>query len=269
MPGRLRDRIAIVTGAGSSGPGVGTGKAISVLFAREGARLLLVDADAGRARETLELVRKEGAAAEIAVADLGNEAGCAAAVAAAVEHFGRLDVLVNNVGILGGGPITELSEADWHRVLDVNLGSAVWMTKHAIPAMEKAGGGSILNISSIAAVRGSGSVPYAASKAGVEGLTRDVAVTHGPRGIRVNCILPGHIYTPMVAQMSDEDRELRRRIGVLGTEGTAWDVAWAAVFLASEESRWISGVSLPVDAGNLASMPIAPILRMRGEGPAG
>jgi NAD(P)-dependent dehydrogenase (short-subunit alcohol dehydrogenase family) len=263
MPDRLKEKVAIVTGAGSSGPGVGTGKAISVLFAREGARLLLADVSKERAAETLEQVREAGAEADTVTADVSSEAGCREVVRAAVDRFGRLDVLVNNVGIVAGGSITDLSEEDWHRVLDVNLGSMVWMTKHAIPAMVAAGGGSIVNLSSIAAARGSGSVPYAASKAGVEGLTRDVAVTHGPEGIRVNCILPGHIYTPMVASMSDEDRELRRRIGALETEGTAWDVAWAAVFLASDESRWITGVSLPVDAGNLASMAIVPLQRMR------
>ena len=262
MPDRLRDKVAIVTGAGSSGPGVGTGKAISVLFAREGARLLLADMAPERVAETAELVLEEGVEAETVTADVSSEAGCREIVRAAIDRFGRLDVLVNNVGIMGGGRITELSEDDWHRVIDANLGSMVWMTKHALPELIAAGGGSIVNLSSIAAARGSGSVPYAASKAGVEGLTRDVAVTHGPQGIRVNCILPGHIYTPMVAYMSDEDRELRRRIGALETEGTAWDVAWAAVFLASDESRWITGVSLPVDAGNLASMAIAPIQRM-------
>jgi NAD(P)-dependent dehydrogenase (short-subunit alcohol dehydrogenase family) len=139
------------------------------------------------------------------------------------------------------------------------------MSKSAIPALIDSGGGSIVNISSVAALRGAGSAAYAASKAGMIGLTKDTALVYGPQGVRANCITPGHIYTPMVADAPGVARELRRRIGPLGTEGTAWDVGWAAVFLASDEARWITGVTLPVDAGTLAALPISVASRVLNE----
>jgi NAD(P)-dependent dehydrogenase (short-subunit alcohol dehydrogenase family) len=176
-------------------------------------------------------------------------------------------VLVNNVGISGPGSVTEVDEHFWDTVIDVNLKSVMLTSKHAIPLMIEAGGGSIVNLSSIVGLRaGSGqpSHPYAASKGGIIGLSNSMAVHYGRNNIRVNCIAPGHVHSPMVARHTSEEMlDLRRRAGPLGTEGTAWDVAWAALFLASEESRWISGVTLPVDAGLLAATPLAmfPYLR--------
>ena len=156
---------------------------------------------------------------------------------------------------------------EWDRVLDANLKSMVLTCKFAIPEMIQGGGGSIINMSSIAGIRaGSGgpSVSYAASKGGIIALTTSMAVNHGRDNVRVNAIAPGHLYTPMVAgTMSEETRDLRKRAGPLGTEGTAWDIAWAAVFLASDESRWISGVTLPVDAGLLATTPLAMLGHLR------
>ncbi len=263
QPGRLRlgGKVAIVTGAGSSGPGIGTGKAISILFAREGARVLLVDQVGARAEETLSAVREEGGEAAVCEADVTNADDCQRLVKAAKERYGRLDILVNNVGILGPGSVLEVKEEDWDRVLDVNLKSMLLTSKNAIPEMIAGGGGSIINLSSIAGLRagsGGASIPYAVSKGGVIALTTQMAVHHGRDNIRVNCIAPGHIYTPMVAGgMREEMRELRRRAGPLGSEGTAWDVAWATVFLASDEARWITGVVLPVDAGLLATTPLA------------
>jgi NAD(P)-dependent dehydrogenase (short-subunit alcohol dehydrogenase family) len=258
---RLGGKVAIVTGAGSSGPGIGTGKAISVLFAREGARVLLVDRIGERAEETLTAVREEGGEAAVCEADVTGAGDCQRLVKAAKERYGRLDILVNNVGIVGPGSVLEVKEADWDRVLDVNLKSMLLTSKYAIPEMIASGGGSIINLSSIAGLRagsGGASIPYAVSKGGVIALTTQMAVHHGRDNIRVNCIAPGHIYTPMVAGgMSEEMRELRRRAGPLGTEGTAWDIAWATVFLASDEARWITGVVLPVDAGLLATTPLA------------
>ena len=237
---RLEGKVAIVTGAGSSGPGVGTGKAASILFAREGARVLLVDLVPSRAEETLAIIREEGGEASVFQADLTMAEDCQAMVDAAVERYGGLHVLFNNLGIRGHGAAPDATEEDWDRVLELNLKTMMLASKYAIPRMAEGGGGSIVNVSSIAGMRaGSGepSVSYAASKGGVIALTTSMAVSHGRDNIRVNCIAPGHIYTPMVAgDMSEQRRDLRRRAGPLGTEGTAWDIAWAAVFLASDEA---------------------------------
>ncbi len=261
MPDRLKGKVAIVTGAGSSGPGVGTGKAASILFAREGASVLLVDRDPRQAEETLDAIEGEGGSASVYTADVTSAEECEAAVDAAVARYGSLHVLFNNVGILGPGAVVDFQESDWDRVLDVNLKSMMLVSKYAVPRMIDAGGGSIVNMSSISGLRASGypaSVPYSVSKGGVIALTTSMAVQHGRDNVRVNCIAPGHIYTPMVAGgMTEEIRDQRRRAAPLGTEGTAWDVAWAAVFLASDESRWVTGIVLPVDAGILAATPTA------------
>jgi NAD(P)-dependent dehydrogenase (short-subunit alcohol dehydrogenase family) len=263
---RLEGKVAIVTGAGSSGPGIGTGKAISVLFAREGARVLLVDRVATHAEETLAAIREEGGDAAVFAADVTNPADCQGMVETTRARYRRLDILVNNVGILGPGSVVDVKEEDWDRVLDANLKSMMLTSKYAIPDMIE-GGGAIVNISSIAGLRagsGGASIPYAVSKGGVIALTTQMAVHHGRDHIRVNCIAPGHIYTPMVASgMTEEVRDLRRRAGPLGTEGTAWDIAWAAVFLVSDEARWITGVVLPVDAGLLATTPLAMLRHLR------
>ena len=257
---RLEGKVAIVTGAGSSGPGIGTGKATATLFAREGAKVVLVDRDGQRAEETSASIREEGGEASVFAADVTCQQDCQAMVDAAVKLYGPVHVLFNNVGILGRGNVVEVNEEDWDQVLEVNLKSMMLTSKFVIPKMAEAGGGSIINVSSIAGLRaGSGgpSMSYSASKGGVIALTTSMAVHHGRDNIRVNCIAPGHIYTPMVSAMSEETRDLRRRAGPLGTEGTAWDIAWAAVFLASEEARWVSGVVLPVDAGLLATTPLS------------
>ena len=186
---------------------------------------------------------------------------------AALAEYGKLNILINNVGISGPGSVTDVEEDFWDKVIDVNLKSVMLTSKHAIPKMIEAGGGAIVNLSSIVGLRaGSGrpSHPYAASKGGIIGLSNSMAVHYGRDNIRVNCIAPGHIRSPMVARHSTEEMlDLRRRAGPLGTEGTPWDVAWAALFLASEEARWISGANLPVDAGLLAATPLAmfPYLR--------
>ncbi len=263
---RLEGKVAIVTGAGSSGPGIGTGKATSTLFAREGAKVLLVDRDARHAEETLTTIREQGGEASVFEADVTQAEDCRAMAEAAVERYGTLDILLNNVGISGPGSVVDVEEEVWDRVLDVNLKGMMLTSKYVIPKMIEAGGGSIINISSIAGLRagsGGASIPYSASKGGVIALTTSMAVHHGRDNIRVNCIAPGHIYTPMVSAMSDERRDQRRQAGPLGTEGTAWDIAWAVVFLASDEARWISGVTLPVDAGLLATTPLAMLEHLR------
>jgi len=255
---RLANKVAIVTGAGTrsqnvSGVGVATAKA----FADQGAKILIVDIDETAAQITESAITEAGGEASIYVADVAHESGCRQLVEAAVESYGKLDILMNSVGILGRGSVMEIEEDSWQRVLDVNLKSMAFISKFAVPAMIDSGGGSIINISSVDGIRAgmSHSITYAASKGGVIAMTRAMAVHHGRDNIRVNCIAPGMIYTSMVEAVNEERRELRRQIAPLGTEGTAEDVALAAVFLASDESRWITGVLLPVDAGLMAAGP--------------
>ena len=260
---RLEGKVAIVTGAGATGSGdfVGIGQAISLLFTRQGAKVILVDRDEKNAEITLAQIREEGGDASIFVGDVTDNGSCEEMTAAAAATYGKLNVLVNNVGISGPGSVTDVDEDFWDTVMDVNLKSVMLTSKHAIPEMIKDGGGSIVNLASIVGLRAGGgrpSHPYAASKGGILGLSNSMAVHYGRDNIRVHCIAPGHIHSPMVARhSSDEMLDLRRRAGPLRFDGTAWDVAWAIVFLASDEARWISGVTLPVDAGLLAATPLA------------
>ncbi len=263
MAERLDGKVAIVTGAGATGNEdfASIGQAISVLLAREGAKVLLVDMDEKSASATLVQIKEEGGEASIFLGDVTSIDDCQGMADQAVGRYGSLDVLVNNVGISGPGRVTEIDEDVWDKVLDVNLKSVMLTSKCAIPKMVQSGGGSIVNLSSIVGLRAGSftpSHPYAASKAGMIGLSNSMAVHYGRDNIRVNCIAPGHVRTPMVARVATEDMlDLRRKAGPLGTEGTAWDVAWATVFLASDEARWVSGVTLPVDAGLLVATPLA------------
>ena len=255
--GRLEGKVAIVTGAGSSGPGVGNGRATATLFAREGARVLLADMTVERAEETQQMIHAEGGVSSTIQADVTNAEDCRLMVEACIERYGRLDILDNNVGISRRGTVVEVSEEDWDQVMSINVKSIVLASKYAIPHMVAAGGGSIINISSIAGLRAHSSTPYTASKAAVIGLTISMAADHGPDGIRTNCIAPGLVYTPMVAPRMDDDlRQIRSSAAPLRTEGTAWDVGNAALFLASDEARWINGVVLPVDAGLVVTSPV-------------
>ncbi len=254
---RLEGKVAIVTGAGSSGPGVGNGRATATLFAREGAKVLLTDLDEDRAKETQQLIESEGGIASTIQSDATNADDCQRMVAACIARYGRLDILDNNVGISHRGTVVDISEDAWDRVMAINVKGIVLASKFAIPEMMKTGGGSIINISSIAGLRAHSSTPYTASKAAVIGLTISMAADHGPDGIRTNCIAPGLVYTPMVAPRMDDDlRRIRSSAAPLRTEGTAWDIGNAALFLASEEARWINGVILPVDAGLVATSPV-------------
>ena len=256
MIGRLAGKVAIVAGAGASGAVIGNGQATAMVFAREGAKVVCADAVEERAQATVDMIAREGGSASAIRADVSKAADCKAMVQAAVERYGRLDILDNNVGISVRADVLEVTEDEWDRVMAVNVKSIVLAAKYAIPQMVKAGGGSIINISSVAGLRANQSTPYSTSKAAVVGLTRSMAGDHGRDGIRVNCILPGLIYGPMTAPRMDEEmRRKRREAGALGTEGTGWDVAHAALFLASDESRWITGVALPVDAGFLVMSP--------------
>ena len=249
MADRLKDKVAIVTGGGSRGPGLGNGKATSILFAREGARVLVVDLKKEHAEETVSLIRKEGGVADVFAADVTRETDCQAMVADAVARWGGLDILHNNVGIESRHTLLETSEREWDNVMAVDAKSMFLATKAAVPAMERRGGGSVICVSSVAGLRGHGRTAYAAAKAAVIGFVKTCAVQLGPKGIRVNAIAPGMVWTPMVSDLGEEQRERRRKASPLGTEGSGWDVGWGAVYLASDESRWVTGHTLIIDAG--------------------
>ncbi len=210
-----------------------------------------------RAEETQEMIRQEGGEASAFEANVIKADDCQRMVEAAVERYGRLDVLDNNVGISRRGTVVEVSEEDWDFIMAINVKSIVLCSKYAIPKMIESGGGSIINISSIAGLRAHSSTPYTASKAAVIGLTMSMAADHGPQGVRVNCIAPGLIYSPMVAPRMDDDlRQIRMSASPLGTEGDSWDIGYAALYLASDESRWVNGITMPVDAGLTAVSPV-------------
>jgi NAD(P)-dependent dehydrogenase (short-subunit alcohol dehydrogenase family) len=247
---------AIVTGAGSSGPGVGIGKAIAVTLAREGRPVVIADRSAVALEETRSMIEGEVVAV---VADVSLEPDCARIVATALEAFGSIDTVVNNVGVFGPtSGLAGVDAAEWSAAMGVNVTSMAMMCKHAVPHLAAARGGAIVNLASIAALAGTGSdaLFYATSKGAVVALTRHLASCHGPQGIRVNAVAPGMVDTPMVAdRTTDEWRRKRRFAAPMRVDGTAWDVAGAVRFLCSDEARWISGVVLPVDGGLMAVVP--------------
>jgi len=268
--GRVDGKVAIVTGAGSTpGPGMATGRATAIVLAREGAHVLVADIRPDRAEETRQIIQDEGGSAAVFIGDLTISADCEAMVRATVSEFGTVDILVNNIAAAMAGNVVDTSSNDFDRILNVSLRTTFLACKCAVPVMAAKGSGAIVNIGSIAAFRGGNYIGYATAKGGMHALTIDMAYSHGRQGIRVNAIAPGHLTTPMLfsneGQTPETDfrQQLARASGLLGTEGTGWDVAWAATFLASEEARWITGVTLPVDAGVMAVTPLmmAPHLR--------
>lgn len=251
----LSGRVAIVTGAGSRTADIGNGRAAAILLARRGAKVLLIDASLDAAKETEQMIAAEGGTSLAVRVDVAQPAECRRAVFAAVEAWGRVDILVNNVGIGGPeGTAVEVDVESWEKAMRINVTSMMLMAKYAIPEMIKIGAGAIVNIASVAGLRGgTASLLYPTSKGAVVSMTRAMASHHGTQGIRVNCVAPGMVYTPMVAgRMTPEMREVRRKRSLLQTEGSGWDVGHAVAYLASDEARWVTGVVLPVDAGATA-----------------
>lgn len=260
---RLQGKVAIVTGAGSRADGIGNGRATAIVMARHGARVMLVDAVLEWARKTASMIEAEGGICEIVEGDVSDDASCKTIVAQTINAWGRLDILVNNVGITGPrGNALEVDADAWDRAMRVNVASMMLMSKHAIPEMIRSGGGSIVNLTSVAGLQGGHpSLLYPTSKGAVISLTRAMAAHHGRQGIRVNCIAPGTVYTPMVASrgMTPEMRKARSERTLLGTEGTGWDIGYGALFLASDEARWITGITMPIDGGATAGSQASPV----------
>lgn len=256
----LKGKVALVTGCGSSGPGWGNGKAAAVLLAREGARVFGCDIKAQAAEETRTLLAREGRQCEVMAVDVADDLQVKSMIDRCIDHFGQIDVLVNNVGIVEvGGPV-EYPLAKWRRDFDVNVTSMFLTCKYALPHMERQGGGSIVNIGSIAGIRYTG-IPYISyytTKAAILGFSRGVALQYAGRQIRSNVVLPGLMKTPMIVEplkdiygQGDIDRMLEARDAQcpMGHMGDAWDVAHAVVYLASDQAKYVTGTELLVDGG--------------------
>ena len=249
----LSGKVAIVSGGGAVGDGIGNGRAAAILLARAGTKVVVADLDAKLAERTAEMIKAEGGTAVAHGCDITKEAECKRLVDAAVDRWGRLDFLDNNVGIGSRGSVVDEKPEEYRRVMQVNVETMFLVSKHAIPAMIKtAKGGAIVNISSISALRPRGLTTYSASKAAVIGLSQAMAVDHGKDHIRVNCICPGPMYTPMVNRgngMSEANRAQRANASVLKIEGTGWDIGQGVRFLLSNHARYITGQVLVIDGG--------------------
>jgi NAD(P)-dependent dehydrogenase (short-subunit alcohol dehydrogenase family) len=266
MSGRLAGKVAVVMGAGQTpGDTIGNGRATSLLFAREGARVVAVDRREDSAAETVtRIAGEEGGEALALAADATSEADVQQVVAATLERFGRIDVLHNNVGIGTGDSTAErIAIEDWDEILATNLKSAVIPCKLVLPVMREQASGSIINISSAAAVCSMPTVAYKTSKAGLNAYTQAIAMANARHGIRANVIMPGLIETPMAIEGLSSALGIDKRVLIEGRNaavplgahmGTAWDVAWAAVYLASDEAKFVTGAVLPVDGGQSAKI---------------
>jgi len=263
MSQRLKNKVAIVTGAGAVGPGWGNGRAAAVLFAREGARVLVVDRDAAAAQDTVDLIREEQGECGLAVADVTDPACVDAMVAGCLQAYGCVDILHNNVGAsVPGGPV-EMGVDEFRAQLDLNLTSAFLTCKAVLPHMQAQGAGAIVNVGSVGGLRhlGHDHIGYSAAKAALVQFSRQIAVRYGPSGIRCNTLIPGLIETPLLehrvsrqpgrADLATLRSEARTRVP-LGRRGDAWDIAYAALFLASDEAKYVTATELLVDGGLLA-----------------
>jgi NAD(P)-dependent dehydrogenase (short-subunit alcohol dehydrogenase family) len=259
-PGWMAGRTALVTGGGQNGELPGVGYATAVVLAGHGARVAVVDRDLAAAQRTVDRIEKAGGEAHAVAADVTDDAECGRAVAAVVERFGALDALMNNVAVGDRAGLFEVSPERWDELMTVNLKSAWLVTRHAVPVMPE--GGAIVNVSSVGArARGPGMV-YTVAKAALESLTEGAAATLGGQGIRVNTVQVGAIWGAFAARnMSEEMREKRRQGIGLGTEGTSWDIAHAALFLLSDRARWVSGHTLTVEGGPPRRFPPGPPVR--------
>jgi NAD(P)-dependent dehydrogenase (short-subunit alcohol dehydrogenase family) len=257
---RLAGKVVIVVGAGQTpGETIGNGRATAILFAREGARVMLVDRRLDSAQDTEKMIADEGGESLSFEADVTSSDDCGGIVKACLDQWGRIDVLHNNVGIGGDdGNVQRLSEESWNRIMDVNLKSMFLTCKHVVPVMREQGGGSIVNISSVASIASLPMLAYKVSKAGVNALTQQIAMANARHNIRVNAILPGLMNTPMAidawvrATGLPREEWVQRRDDMVplgGKQGSGWDIAQAALFLASDDAKFITGVLLPVDGG--------------------
>ncbi|EKE72141.1 SDR family NAD(P)-dependent oxidoreductase [Oceanibaculum indicum] len=261
----LKGKVALVTGCGSSGPGWGNGKAIATLFARQGAIVIGVDINLAAAEETKKIIEGEGGTCEVASCDVTDLSKVQALVDGIVARHGRLDILVNNVGQSEPGGPVEMAPEVWDRQLQLNLTTAYNGSKAAIPVMERQGGGSIVNISSVAGLRyiGKPQVAYAAAKAALIQFTRTTAVIHAAKKVRLNCVVPGLIFTPLVTRLADKyaggdfDGFVAKRNAQvpMGHMGEAWDIANAVLFLASDEAKYVTATEIVVDGGITATTP--------------
>ncbi|MCO6417544.1 SDR family oxidoreductase [Siccirubricoccus sp. KC 17139] len=264
----LAGKVAIVTGAGSVGPGWGNGKATAVLLARQGASVFAIDIVPAAVEETLGIITGEGNTATAHVCDMLDSAAVEAAVAACLQRFGRIDILVNNVGGSAPGGPADMPEELWDRQIDFNLKTAFLGCKYVLPVMEAQGSGAVVNLSSVAGLRmGSARVhvAYSASKAGIIGFSKSVAMGYAKKGIRCNTVVPGLMHTPLVEhrlvrQLGANDAEAliaKRNASVpMGHMGTAWDIAHAVLYLVSDEARYVTGTEIIVDGGFTASGPV-------------
>ena len=254
----LAGKVALISGGGAVGDGIGNGRAAAILLARAGTRVMVADREQSLAERTVEMIAAEGGSAAALGGDVTSENDCQRLVEATVGRFGRLDFLDNNVGIGSRGSVVEERPDTYRRVMQVNVETMFLLSKYAIPAMIRtAKGGAIVNISSISALRPRGLTTYTTSKAAIIGLTRAMAVDHGRDNIRVNCICPGPMYTPMVyaGGMSETARANRAKASVLRLEGTGWDVGHAVKFMLGNFARYITGQVLVVDGGVTLQAP--------------
>lgn len=266
----LSGLTAIVTGAGSAPADVvGNGRAVATLLAQRGANVVVLDRDEARLNDTAGHITSAGGSCVPLVGDVTNEDFCRDAVGRAVAEYGGLDLLFNNVGIGGPrGTVVDVDVDEWRACLETNVTSMLLTSRYAIPQMTARGGGSIVNMGSVAGlVGGHAHIGYAVSKGAIVNMTRAMAAQHGAEGIRVNCVAPGMAYTAMVGSqnMSDELRDTRRKRSMLQTEGTPWDIAEAVVFLLSPAARWITGITVPVDAGRSAGERTNPAFLFKKE----